>query len=385
MTTEPDAPVPDASRADAPLADHGVGEAHEPPVGYLELFYDLVFVAATMVISNRFSSDLSWRSAATCASAFGLLWVFWFHTTLLMNVERRDDLGHRALVLLQMFGITLTVLAFADKGNSNNDLLGIAFGLVTLVLVVMYQRAGRSDPDLRAWAVQRRNLLLVAALLVTLTTWVPSGIDDLVFLLAMALLLVPSRGVFRAKLPPPPVDVPHLTERAALLTLIMMGEAFVKVALVVSAGAIGRDDVAAMVVEFVAVFALWLVYYDDIPKAGVRRGRTRAELWTLAHLPLQLGIVSIAVGISKFLQVDDHGVHDEVVLILGFGFVAVYGSLAVIGVLSDRHPIRPLTTARLVMVGAALVLVVARPAMARGAAVQGVLPLLALVAAWLLR
>ena len=39
----------------------------------------------------------------------------------------------------------------------------------------------------------------------------------------------------------------------------------------------------------------------------------------------------------------------------------------------------------LFMIGAALVLVIARPAMARGAAVQGVLPLLALVAAWLLR
>ena len=39
----------------------------------------------------------------------------------------------------------------------------------------------------------------------------------------------------------------------------------------------------------------------------------------------------------------------------------------------------------LFMIGAALVLVVARPAMARGAAIQGVLPVLALVAAWLLR
>ena len=38
----------------------------------------------------------------------------------------------------------------------------------------------------------------------------------------------------------------------------------------------------------------------------------------------------------------------------------------------------------LFMVGAAAVLVIARPAMARGAAIQGVLPLLALLAAWLL-
>ena len=39
----------------------------------------------------------------------------------------------------------------------------------------------------------------------------------------------------------------------------------------------------------------------------------------------------------------------------------------------------------LFMLAAALVLVVARPAMLRGAVVQGALPLLALVSAWLLR
>jgi len=38
----------------------------------------------------------------------------------------------------------------------------------------------------------------------------------------------------------------------------------------------------------------------------------------------------------------------------------------------------------LFMVGAAVVLVVAKPAMARGAAIQGVLPLLALGTAWLI-
>jgi putative membrane protein len=38
----------------------------------------------------------------------------------------------------------------------------------------------------------------------------------------------------------------------------------------------------------------------------------------------------------------------------------------------------------LFMVGASLVLVAAKPAMARGAAIQGVLPLLALITAWIL-
>ncbi len=329
---------------------------HEAPVGYLELFYDLVFVAATIVISNTFSADVTWASARSCTMVFALLWVFWFHTTLLANVERRDDLGHRALVLAQMFGISLTVLAFADKETSNGDLLGVAVGLVMLIIVVMYHRAGAERADVRAWSDQRRNLLVVAAALVLATTWLPAGVDDAVFLVAFAILLVPSTVRGRRQVTPPPVDTAHLLERAALLTLITMGEAFVKVALVVSEGRIGRDDIAAMVVEFVAVFALWLVYFDDIPKAGLRRGRTSAELWTLSHLPLQVGIVAVAIGTSKFLQVGDHGVHDVVVVILVVAFALVYGGLALVGLLGDRHPIGGLTTARLTMVGVAGVL-----------------------------
>lgn len=331
------------------------GHPDGPPVGFLELFYDLVFVAATMVISNTFSAELSWRSAGTCAAVFTLLWVMWFHTTLLMNVERRDDLGHRALVLLQMFGISLTVLAFADKEATNNDLLGLSFAAVLLVVAVMYHRAGSIREEVHAWTDERRNLLVFAAVLVGATNWLPNIADDLVYLAALVILLVPSRllgGVIvRSKVEPPKVDVHHLLERAALLTLIMMGEAFVKVALVVSNGSIERDDIAAMVVEFVAVFALWLVYFDDIPRAGLRRGRTSAEVWTLFHLPLHLGIVGVAIGISKFLQVHDGGVHDEVIVILGVAFVGVYGGLALIGLLGQRRPIWPLTAARLTVVG----------------------------------
>lgn len=338
-----------AARADDPEADEGA------PVGFLELFYDLVFVAATIVVSNTFASDLSWGSAFRNAIVFTLLWVLWFHTTLLMNVERRDDFGHRALVLAQMFGITLTVLAYADKATTNNDLLGITFGAVVLLIAVMYHRAGTLRPEVHDWTDRRRDRLVVAAALVVITTWLPDVVDDLVFLLALVVFLVPSKVLHRRSDVMPRIDVHHLTERAALLTLIVMGETFVKVSLTISQGFIDRDDVVAMVVQFVAVFALWIVYFDDIPRAGIRHGITGGEAWSLAHLVLQLGIVAFAVGVSKFLQVEEGGVHHQVVVILVAAFVMVYGGLALIGLLGRRRPIGPLTVARLAVVAAALV------------------------------
>ena len=102
------------------------GEA--PTVGFLELFYDLVFVASTMVLSNAFSERLTWRWAGVCAIVFALVWLLWFHTTLLMNVERRDDFGHRTLVLVQMFLIAMTTLAFVDRNYTATDYLGGTYG-----------------------------------------------------------------------------------------------------------------------------------------------------------------------------------------------------------------------------------------------------------------
>lgn len=338
--------VNDADRSgSSPEGDHPPGSA--PLVGFLELFYDLVFVAATMVISNAFSVRVSWGWALTCALMFTMLWLLWFNTTTLMNVERVDDFSHRALVLVQMLLITLTVLAFADKDTSSNDYLGFSYGLALAVVALMHHRAARSNPGCSSWARARRNRLLVAAAVAATTTFFPDWADDVAFVAVILLLVVPTALGTRRRRPMPPVDNHHMLERAALLTLIMCGEAFVKVSLVVSAGTIELADVLAIVVEFIAVFAIFFMYFDDIPKAGIRAGMARAELWALAHLPLQIGIVTVAVGISKYLQIGDQPIETKVIVILSLGFVLVYVGLALVGLLGERTPIGPLTVARL--------------------------------------
>lgn len=324
-----------------------------PTVGFLELFYDLVFVASTMVLSNAFSESLRWGWAGVCAIMFGLIWLLWFHTTLLMNVERRDDFGHRALVLTQMFLIALTTLAFVDRSYDATDYLGVAYGAAVIVVGLMYHRVHKRSDDVAEWARLRRNRLLVAGGLMLITTFTADWVDTIVFIVAIVILVTPTRFGPVKRAPLPRVDVHHLTERAALLTLIMCGEAFVKVSLVVS-GALDRTDVLAIVVEFIVVFALFWTYFDDVPVARLRPGKVTAELWMLAHLPLQLGIVALAVGMSKFLQTQNH-VYYESIIILNVAFALIYGGLAAIGMLGERHPYRPLLLLRLGTVAVAVI------------------------------
>jgi len=310
---------------------------HAPPVGFLELFYDLVFVAATMVLSNEFAHHPTWRQAGTCALMFALLWLLWFHTTVLMNIERRDDLGQRGLVFAQMLLIFLATLTFVDHDIASVDAVGGLYLLAVLVVAYAHHRIRHAAAPIGGWAVARRNRLVLAGLVMAAGILIPDGPDTVLCGVAVLLLIVPTSLTVRG-LPVPPVDEHHLAERAALLTLIVMGESFVKTALVVTAGAITGWDVLAIITMFVVLFGFFAAYFDDVPKAGIRDGALFGELWMLSHLVLQLGIVGIAVGISKYLQIGLGSVPPAGVVVLMVSYVGIYVGLALIGEFDRRVP-----------------------------------------------
>jgi low temperature requirement protein LtrA len=331
-----------------------VPENSQQPVGFLELFYDLIFVAATMVLSNTFAYDVTLRTAGTAVLMFVLVWLLWFHSTILMNLERRDDGIQRALIAVQMLFIILTTLAYAGREQASTDYVALGYGIALVAVSAAHHRATRGGGTSAQWAAVRRNRLLLAGAMILLGIFTPDGADFIFYAAAIAILILPTSMRRNRRLPTPLIDVHHLTERAALLTLIMCGEAFVKVSLVVSSGSITNTDVIAIVIEFVVMFALFWTYFDDIPLAGIRRGALSAELWMLAHLPLQIGIVALAIGMSKFLQVEPGEVHSEAIPVLVVAFLGIYGGLALVGILGERTPQQPLLFLRLVTAALAI-------------------------------
>lgn len=326
----------------------GTGRA---PVGPLELFYDLVFVASTMVLSNAFTRDLRWGWAGLCALLFALLWLLWFQTTVLMNVARAYDLTQRILVFAQMFLIFLVALAFVARETSTRDLVGAGYMAAVLVVAFAHHRVGRRPdefgPVVARWAIRRRNRLILSGLALLTAVLVPGSLDWIAYATGIAILALPvSFG--RRQFELPEIDAHHLVERAAVLTLIMFGEAFVKVALVVSGGgALVSTDVVAIAVIFAVLFSLYSIYFDDVPDAGIGDGFDRAERWLLAHLPIQIGIVAVAVGLSRFLSVEIHELNDSAVVILLAACVGIFSGLMAVGVLGRRRPHRPLALMRL--------------------------------------
>jgi low temperature requirement protein LtrA len=143
-----------------------------------------------------------------------------------------------------------------------------------------------------------------------------------------------------------PLEEHHLIERMGALTIVVCGEAFVKVAIVVSVGTIEDVDVLALAFQFILTFAIWLSYFEDIPHAGLRRSRMYA--WIALHLGLQLGIAGTAIGVSQFIRTDpfDPLATSEVLAITG-SLATVYLALALLSLCTRRVPVGPLLVLRL--------------------------------------
>ena len=336
------------------MSGDGSSQQHvsSAPVGFLELFYDLVFVAATMVLSNSFSHHVGWGQGAITALMFLLLWFLWFHSTVLMNAERLDDTLQRGLVFAQMLLIFLAAVAFADRAANTVDLVGFIYPGAVLVVAVGYNRLRTADEPLRTWAIARRNRLVLSAAAMLLGVVAPNTFHWFPYAVAILLLAIPTRvrlPVARGSVTPG-FDEHHLTERAALLTLIVLGEALVKAALVITGGTLGAWDTVTLVVLFVILFGLYSAYFDDVPEAGIRPGIVFGELWLLAHAVLQLSIVGLAIGISKYLQVGSERAPDEAIVISMVSYAGIFVGLSLIAAFDRRVPRGALLTTRLVTV-----------------------------------
>jgi low temperature requirement protein LtrA len=330
------------------IPDTAPPEGLHPPANWLELFYDLVFVAAIIVLSSSFAHGHTVAHGIWIALAFVSIWWVWLATTMFTNRFRLDDTPHRILVLLQMFLVALVAMGASDGVRRDEAFLSIDYCLLVTTLVVMYARGARQARGPAAFARRRAIEYSVAAAVFLISAPLPETPRVCLWVVGFIVTVLPAVAYVTSVRPPPPVAEHHLVERMGAFTLIVCGEAFVKVAIVATDGALDQIDVIVMAFQFGLVFAVWWTYFDDIPLSGLRSSRVAIETWIAGHLALQIAIVGAAIGVSKFVQLEP-GAHipGSDIESVAIPLAALYLALIVIGACTRRRPQRPLNLLRL--------------------------------------
>jgi low temperature requirement protein LtrA len=321
---------------------------------WLELFYDLVFVAAILVFSSAVShlddaSRIAWVVAVFCA-----VWWVWLSTTMFTNRFHMADVVHRGLVLLQM--ILVAIVAMEARAGVRDDevLLLCSYAALVATIALMYWRAARAHGPHASFARRLTVIHAVAAVCFLGAAALPESGRIVGAAVGMAVMIAPAAWRSIRIVDFPPIDEEHLVDRLGAFTIIVCGEAFVKVAIAVSDSKIDGIDVVALVFQFILTFALWASYFEDIPFAGI--DQQRFAPWISFHLVMQLGIVGTAIGVSKLVASGffEHLPAEDILEIMAT-LCMVYVGLAGIGFATRRRPRRPLLLLRL---GTALVVAI---------------------------
>ncbi len=318
-------------------------------VTWLELFYDLVMVAAIIVFSHDLSVQPTWEIALKTLVIFTVLWWVWLITTLLVNADPNTDTVRRGLLFAQMLTMVLLIIVGSHTQIPWREPLAPIVGVLLIVVAALHEVTRRTRKELAEFAATRRNAFVVAAVLATLSGYVPLHVAWLLWVVAGVLLVVPvlvdryDMGSER-----PAANLEHLAERLAGLTTIVIGESFIRVALTGSSRHLYEINFLIVCLEFVIVCSIWIAYFDSIAMAGMPPGRRRQRWWLLGHLPLHVGVIGAAVGLGAFsLLRSGNDLTDGDVWLLTAPLVLAFLALGFLGLCSPRVPRLPLLILRI--------------------------------------
>jgi low temperature requirement protein LtrA len=310
--------------------------ASERKVTWVELFFDLVFVAAVSQVGAPLAASYSFNELGRYGFLLLVIWWAWHGYAVYATRFDTDDRIERAATLAQMLAV-IFMAANAENGLDSVSSAGFAaaYAVMRFILVARYLRAARR-PRARRLAHDYATGFGAAAAMWLVSSVAPVPWRYALWVTALAVDFGTAVVAARHTLALPP-HASHLPERSGLFTLILLGEAIVAV----MKGIQGQPDwtwpAATTALSGVAlVCAVWWAYFEGTAAAADRHVRCEADrrrftLWSYAHVPLYLGVALAGVGVEHAVKAGGwHTLHGEEAALLGVSLALVTGALAML-------------------------------------------------------
>jgi len=270
-------------------------------VGWLELFYDLVYVATLIQIGNFLSSNLTLSGFGQFCVLLFLVWWAWTGETLYQNRYFADDVIHRLLVLVQMVGVAAMGLSVSGAFGELSAQFALAYALVRSMMLLMFVRVLWSHPESRDVSMGYIVGFAIGISMFLGSLLLPADLRWIVWLAAIVFQIIyfARPRTIEATMEWGPDDH-HLVERFGIFTIIVLGEAFVKILDDAQGTALGLDQVLTGVVIVVLLFTLWWLHFSDAAdEMYATDGNAKILLWLYGHLFLAASLVMFGVASKK--------------------------------------------------------------------------------------
>ena len=301
-------------------------------VGFVELFFDLVFVFAITQVSHALLAHLTPMGALQAAMMLAAVWWAWIYTSWVTN-WLDPERAPVQIALFVLMGVGLVMSAALPHAFDHSGLaFALAFAAIQVGRTLFMLWAARSDTML----VRNFQRILVW-LVVSASFWITGGLvtpeHRLWFWLAALAIEYVSPAVYfyvpglgRARTEDWTIEGSHMAERVGLFIIICLGETL----LVSGATFAGLDWRSAPVwIAFVSAIlstvAMWQLYFGQAHEAASHAimqssdpGRMARRAFTYSPILVIAGVIMVAVS-------------DELVLAHPGGHVSTAAALTLLG------------------------------------------------------
>lgn len=279
-------------------------ESSERHATWLELFFDLVYVAAISQLGLSLHHDLSLHGLLRFVLLAIPIWWAWTGTAFYSTRFDTDDLSDRVFYSIQLIGVAALAVNVHDGLNTTSTGFALSYAFIRLILVLQYLLASIFVPEARVLTYRYAAGFGLAALCWLTSVWVP--LPNRFVFWGLGLLIdfgTPlGVGILHAKVPP---HNRHITERYGLFTIVVLGESIMGAV----SGAAARPawNIASAITGVCGIliaFCLWWIYFDHASSAPAKAARDQSKLWLYqtwlyAHLPLTIALTALGVAIQE--------------------------------------------------------------------------------------
>ncbi|MGR2753129.1 low temperature requirement protein A [Agromyces arachidis] len=279
----------------------------------LELFFDLVFVAAFSAAGSQTAHllELGHFAAATAGfvfAVFAIAWA-WINFTWLASAYDNDDVYFRVATMVVMIGVIVLALGLPatfrsidEGGELENGVVVLGYVIMRVAVVALWLRAARHDPP------RRRTALTYVVLVSTAQVgWIALLLVNpplpATFVVWLVLVAYEMAGPVIAERVGggTPWHPHHVAERYGLLVIITLGEIVLGTILAINAVVEEQGwDLEAVLVTVggtTLAFGLWWVYFTMPSAAVLARHRERGFVWGYGHIVIFGSLAATGAGL----------------------------------------------------------------------------------------
>jgi low temperature requirement protein LtrA len=340
---------------------------HERKISWLELFYDLVYVAAIAQLTHHLGNHLAWSELGYSFLLFSLIFWSWVNGSQYYDLHGNDSVRTRIFTFLQMLSVAAAAITITDAFEGHHRDFAIAFSAIQILITYLWWSVGFYDHSHRVFNKFYTFNYLISLILLIVSIFTDHKTATVLWVIVLIFNLTPgltgARTIVRVLKERGQVFSASaaLVERFGLFTIIVLAESILGT--VTGISEVKDKNPAAWIAFILAIFVaflIWSIYFDMTSEQETKKGYRYLQWLVFLHYPLlaALGVVGACIRVL----LSNESSHDSLVQWMFCVAIATILCMTVFiaSIMKeeeeDRSYIRPVS--RLLIITAIIVLII---------------------------